>query len=108
MHVYNVFENKIYEAITIPLNDENSGSLSNKHTREILNEIQWSDVIHSLRFSIDGATKEVFEKIRVYGKFDRLIKNLNTFKKLNNGKIKNLQINSIVSNDTKNQLAYQN
>ena len=76
--------------------------LNEKKTMKLL---EWTDIIHQLRFSIDGATKDVFEKIRVNGKFDRLIKNLDIFKKLNNEKINTL-IGSIVSNDTENQLAY--
>jgi len=79
----------------IPLNEKKIAKL-----------LKWPDVIHTLRFSIDGATKDVFEKIRLNGKFNMLIRNLDTFKKMNKGIIKNIHINSIVSDDTKNQLAY--
>ena len=74
--------------------------------RKIAKLLKWADIIQILRFSIDGATKDVFEKIRLNGKFDMLIKNLDTFKKMNNGIIKNIHINSTVSDDSKNQLAY--
>jgi len=79
----------------IPLNEKN-----------IIKLLKWTDIIHTLRFSIDGATKDVYEKIRLNGKFNMLIRNLDTFKKMNNRIIRNIHINSIVSKDTEKQLAY--
>lgn len=80
---------------------------------QILNEkldllCKYADIIDTLRFSIDGATKETYEKIRRPGKFDKLISNLNYFKKVNrdNKYFRITKIDSIVSTDVKNELAY--
>jgi organic radical activating enzyme len=69
---------------------------------------QYSDVIDELRFSIDGATQSTYEKIRRPGKFDNLIMNLDAFTEANgNGKIiERVRIDSIVSEDVKDELAY--
>ena len=80
----------------------NAIPLNEKNIRKLLD---WTDVIYTLRFSIDGSTKDVYEKIRVNGDFDILIRNLETFKRINNGKI-HVSMNSIVSTDTKEQLAH--
>lgn len=70
--------------------------------------IRYSDVIDTLRFSIDGATKETYEKIRRPGKFDKLIENLDIFNDINKNKkfFKNVMIDSIVSEDVQSELAY--
>jgi organic radical activating enzyme len=67
-----------------------------------------ADVIDTLRFSIDGATKETYEKIRRPGKFDKLIHNMDLLLEMNNKKklFKRIKIDSIVSIDVKNELAY--
>lgn len=69
---------------------------------------EYADVVDKIRFSIDGATEEVYEKIRRPGKFNRLIKNLKAFTEMNDkaGLFKNVRIDSIVSRDTMYQLAY--
>ncbi|MEA2064226.1 MAG: radical SAM protein [Gemmatimonadota bacterium] len=69
---------------------------------------RYSDVIHRLRFSIDGATKQVYEKIRRPGKFEKLLDNLELLKKINMGHryFKEISIVSIVSKDTIDHLAY--
>jgi MoaA/NifB/PqqE/SkfB family radical SAM enzyme len=68
----------------------------------------YADVIETLRLSIDGATRETYEKIRRPGKFDRLIDNLDAFSVENRGntKIADVRVHSIVSNDVRSELAY--
>lgn len=68
----------------------------------------YSNVIDTIRFSIDGASKETYEKIRSPGKFNKLVNNLNLFKEVNgnNRFFRNVKIDSIVSTDVKNELAY--
>jgi MoaA/NifB/PqqE/SkfB family radical SAM enzyme len=70
--------------------------------------IRYSDVIDTLRFSIDGATKETYEKIRRPGKFDKLIENLNAFNEINKKRkiFRFVKIDSIVSEDVQHELAY--
>lgn len=69
---------------------------------------KYSKAIHQIRFSVDGATKEIYEKIRRPGKFDKLIENLELFKKENSQRktFKNIRMNSIICGDTKDQIAY--
>lgn len=69
---------------------------------------KYADIIETLLFSVDGATKETYEKIRRPGKFDKLITNLELFKKVNkDGKhFKKVRMYSIVSTDTQEELAY--
>jgi MoaA/NifB/PqqE/SkfB family radical SAM enzyme len=68
----------------------------------------YKDVIDELRLSIDGATKETYEKIRRPGKFDRLIQNLDAFSDANRDKkaIGKVTVASIVCSDVKHELAY--
>jgi len=40
-----IFETNLIEAITIPLLDHNSGSLSNENINDILNEVKWAEVM---------------------------------------------------------------
>lgn len=67
-----------------------------------------ADVISSIRFSIDGASKETYEKIRKFGKWETLIENLDAFKKRNQeGKyFSHISVDSIVSTDVRSELAY--
>lgn len=67
-----------------------------------------ADIIQTLRFSIDGASKETYEKIRIPGKFDRLIQNLELFTAENRKGhyIKDISMSSIVSTDVQHELAY--
>lgn len=69
---------------------------------------EYADIIDAIRFSIDGATKETYEKIRTPGKFDKLIMNLDSFKRENSKHkyIDRIWISSIVSMDVKHELAY--
>ncbi len=69
---------------------------------------EYADVISSLRLSIDGATRETYEKIRRPGRFDQLLSNLDAFADANktSGAIKKVSIHSIVSNDVRHELAY--
>ena len=57
----------------------NAIPLNEKNIRKLLD---WTDVIYTLRFSIDGSTKDVYEKIRVNGNFDILIKGNSVQKKV--------------------------
>jgi pyruvate-formate lyase-activating enzyme len=69
---------------------------------------EYADVVDQIRFSIDGATAQVYEKIRRPGKFDCLIRNLEAFTAMNNKArlFRDVMIDSIVSRDTAHQLAY--
>lgn len=69
---------------------------------------RYADVVEFLRFSIDGATRETYEKIRKGAMFANLIENLEHFKKINrkNKYFKNVGVNSIASKDVQKELAY--
>ena len=69
---------------------------------------KYAESIYGIRFSIDGATKETYEKIRTPGKFDKLINNLELFKEVNKDKryFKRVTMDSIVSTDVQSELAY--
>lgn len=68
---------------------------------------KYSDVVRGIRFSIDGATKEVFEKIRKPAKFERLIENMEYFKKeYKKRPYFALQMSSMVTKDNQHELAY--
>lgn len=58
--------------------------------------------IHSIRFSIDGPTKEIYEFIRRGSDFDKLIKNIKEFMELyntsKNKKMKKIGVNSVYMN----------
>jgi MoaA/NifB/PqqE/SkfB family radical SAM enzyme len=82
-----------------------NGLLLHKRLELLFN---YSDIIDELRLSIDGATKETYEKIRKPGKFDRLIENLEHLHRENGEKkrLGKVTIASIVSSDVKSELAY--
>jgi hypothetical protein len=64
--------------------------------------------IYDLRFSIDGASKETYERIRVRGQWDRLITNLDFFRARTSGSapFRSVRISSIVSEDVRHELAH--
>lgn len=70
--------------------------------------LEYRDIISSLRFSIDGATKITYEKIRKPGIFEKLIDNLEFFREATRESkpFKDVWIASIVSEDNKNEIAY--
>ena len=70
--------------------------------------IEYSDVLSEFRFSIDGASKETYEKIRYGGNWERLITNIEEFReKTNGGKVfKRVKIGSIVSEDVQHEMGY--
>ena len=47
---------------------------------------QFPETLSDLRISIDGATKETFEEIRVDGSFDKVIETLEIVHRINNGR----------------------
>lgn len=69
---------------------------------------EYADVIRMLRFSIDGASQETYEKIRRPGKFSRLIQNMDAFLEEHTKRpcIDRLELDSIVSSDVQHELAY--
>jgi wyosine [tRNA(Phe)-imidazoG37] synthetase (radical SAM superfamily) len=69
--------------------------------------IENADLIYDLRFSIDGATKETYEKIRVRGQWERLIRNLDYFRERTKSHqpFRQLRVSSIVSEDVRHELA---
>ncbi|MHC5065848.1 MAG: radical SAM/SPASM domain-containing protein [Planctomycetota bacterium] len=68
---------------------------------------EYADVIDEFRFSIDGACKETYEKIRKPGKFSKLIESLDLFKQVNAGNrhFNKVSIDSVVSTDVAQELA---
>jgi MoaA/NifB/PqqE/SkfB family radical SAM enzyme len=69
---------------------------------------RYTDVIDTLRLSIDGATQSTYERIRRPAQFSRLVESLDAFHEENTKKkrIANIGIHSIVSNDVRDELAY--
>ncbi|GEM_PF-793144 len=67
----------------------------------------YTDVVRGIRFSVDGATKEIFEKIRKPGKFDKLIENMDYFhKEYKKRPYFALQMSSMVTKDNQHEMAY--
>ena len=62
---------------------------SNAHYAKRIDKFhkQFPNIMNSLSFSIDGATKETFEKIRRGGKIEKVFESLETVHKINSGKI---------------------
>lgn len=67
--------------------------------------MDYADIIQHLRFSVDGATKETYEKIRTPGKFNRLIENLDMFNEVNKDGNILVKFDSILSTDNKDEIA---
>jgi organic radical activating enzyme len=67
-----------------------------------------ADIIQTLRLSIDGATKETYEKIRRPAKFEVLLKNLDYLKSVTDELdcFREIRINSIVSKDVQHELGF--
>ena len=67
-----------------------------------------ADVIAILRFSIDGACQETYEKIRRPGKFSRLMENMEAFHEEHTKRpcLDRLEMDSIVSSDVQHELAH--
>lgn len=70
------YSNKKFLALKINTN----ASMLNE---ELIHSILSTD-IQSIVFSVDAADKETYEKIRVNGKFEKIIKNLELFSKIRN------------------------
>ena len=70
--------------------------------------IQNADILIEVRFSIDGACKETYEKIRLGGSWDRLIANMEEFRERTKmGEMfKRVKISSIVSMDVQHEMGY--
>lgn len=68
----------------------------------------YTDIIDTLRLSIDGATKETYEKIRRPAKFEALLRNLDYFLEVSKEKqcFNHVRINSIVSKDVQHELGF--
>jgi pyruvate-formate lyase-activating enzyme len=66
--------------------------------------LQYRDVCSNLSFSIDGASKATYEKIRAGGQWEQLLKNLEAAKKhlQTNGHF--IQISMVVSKDNVNEI----
>ena len=63
---------------------------------KIINMLLSSD-LETLVLSIDAAEKEMYEKIRVNSKFEKIIKNLELFKKIRESKYKNSKLKVRIS-----------
>lgn len=63
---------------------------------KIINMLLSSD-LETLVLSIDAAEKEMYEKIRVNSKFEKIIKNLELFKKIRENKYKNSKLKVRIS-----------
>ncbi len=70
--------------------------------------IQNADMITEVRFSIDGASQETYEKIRCGGKWDRLIPNMEEFRERTrvNNPFHQVRISSIVSMDVQHEMGH--
>lgn len=64
-----------------------------------------ADLIHFLMFSIDGANKTTYEKIRVNGEFEKLVANLELLKEKGTGIFKRVMICCVVSADNVGEIA---
>jgi len=68
---------------------------------------RYHKIIDTLGFSIDGARKETYERIRCGGNFEDLIQNMEVFKELNSRlPFKNVFIDSVVSRENVSELAF--
>ena len=69
---------------------------------------KYSHLIDTIRFSIDGATKETYERMRWPAKFPKLIENLELFTKANKGNkyFKKVKIGSVICKTTKDEIAH--
>lgn len=76
-----VFEECRKWGISAPIST--NGLLLHRHVDTL---IKYMDVSPSIRFSIDGATKETYEKVRFGGKWETLLENLEIAKKLRKNK----------------------
>lgn len=96
---------KIAKKYKIPINLSTNGQVLDEKIDLIC---RYHEIIDSIRFSVDGAVKETYEKIRKPGKFEKLVENLTLFKSVNHdGKyIKNVYMGSIANMDTLKELAY--
>ncbi len=77
---------------------------SNAHYAKRIDKLhkQFPNLMNSLSFSIDGATKETFEKIRRGGKIEKVYESLETIHKINDGKIDSridMSIYAVLSKD---------
>lgn len=70
--------------------------------------IENADIFSELRFSIDGASRETYEKIRRGGSWERLMTNMEMFRaRTREGEtFKRVRISSIVSEDVRHELGY--
>ena len=75
-----------------------NGLLLDRHVDTLL---EYRDICAALRISIDGASKEVYEKIRAGGKWEDLMANLNLFQEKMAPKDYYLTINMTVSQDNR-------
>ena len=82
-----------------------NGLILHKHLDLV---IEFADIIRELRFSIDGASKEAYEKIRLGGNWERLITNMEMFReRTRQGEIfEQVKIGSIVSQDVQHELGH--
>ncbi len=65
---------KLFRKNGIVMGLSTNGLLIHKHIENI---IEYRDVCPVVHFSVDGATKETYEKIRIRGNWDKLIENIN-------------------------------
>jgi MoaA/NifB/PqqE/SkfB family radical SAM enzyme len=70
--------------------------------------IDYADIVYEFRFSIDGSSKETYEKIRLGGSWDRLITNMEMFReKTEKTKpFSRVKIGSIVSQDVQHEMGH--
>ena len=77
---------------------------SNAHYAKRIDKLheQFPNLMNSLSFSIDGATKETFEKVRLGGKMEKVYESLETVHNINKEKIDSridMAIYSVLSKD---------
>ena len=78
-----------------------NGLLLDKHVDTL---IEYIDICPSISFSVDGAKSETYEKIRIGGKFDNLINQLELSNKKLRGKGMAVNIQYMICNDNIDQI----
>jgi sulfatase maturation enzyme AslB (radical SAM superfamily) len=70
--------------------------------------IENADILTEIRFSIDGASRETYEKIRCGGKWERLIANMEEFREKTQATkpFRQVRISSIVSMDVQHEMGH--
>jgi len=92
---------KVFRKHEVTVGLTSNGLLLHRHIKTM---IDYMDICSMIRFSIDGASKEVYEKIRAGGIWERLIENLELAKKHLVPRGYKIQIVNVVSQDNYHEI----